>query len=447
VDWESQLLGKTIAGKYKLVQVHASGAFGTVFVAHHFFCNHFVRPVAVKISRQTGLSEKTAPYLFGDALILAQLMSGTHRDGKQHLVHIFDMGLLPEHDFRGFLVMEHVEGLPLLSHIQAAGQIGVAAGLRYLKEICRALALVHAQGAVHRDLAPDNILIDRQGTVRVIDFGLATFTDPKLGFAPGSIGKFIYMAPETSLGKATAAADVYSLGLVAYELFTGGGPHLSAPWTQVRDEQDANEQYRMKAGLHYPPPSSVHNEIRNDFPWVDALILRCLDVNPGRRFRDAGRLLEAMETCLAGGVLPEVEELPPGQETQQMPALPKPVPAALPDFGLIREARQRLARRDYAGVIDHLDIHRPAEWAVVDVPGARVLRLLGRAYLEKKDYRNAVECFGQLQAVQKEQAILPVVEYLAALTELSDCYRELGQAEPEQQCREEIHKTFWNTGK
>lgn len=445
MDWESQLLGKTIAGKYKLVQIHAHGAFGTVFIAHHFFCTYFVRPVAVKISRQTGLSDKTAPHLFGDALILAQLMSGTHRDGKQHLVHIYDMGLLPEHDGRGFLVMEHVEGLPLLSHIQAAGRIGVAAGLRYLKEICRALALVHAQGAVHRDLAPDNILIDRKGMVRVIDFGLATFTDPRLGFAPGSLGKFIYMAPETSLGKSTAAADVYSLGLVAYELFTGSGPHLSAPWSRARDDQDGTEHFRMKADLQFAPPSAVHNEIRNDYPWVDELILRCLDVNPGRRFRDAGQLLEAMENCLAGGSLPPREEIPAGQEMPEIGAGPKAVPAAQPDFGLIREARQRLARQDYRGVIHHLDVHRPAEWAVVDLPGARVLRLLGRAYLELKDYRNAVDCFGQLQAVQKEQAVLPVLEYLAALTELGTCYRALGLAEQEQGCRDEVQKVFWNT--
>src|SRR5262249_18664807 len=193
------------------------GSFGTGFQANQFFCKQVMRPVAVKVSRQTGLTEDTAPVLFGDALILARLLASGDHDGRRHLVQIFDMGLLPEHEDRAFLVMEYVDGLPLLSHMRAAGRISVAMGLRFIKQICRALALVHGQGAVHRDLKSDNILVDRRGLLRVVDFGLATFADRDLGFAPGAMGTFTYMAPETLHGRSTPASDVYSLGLLMYE--------------------------------------------------------------------------------------------------------------------------------------------------------------------------------------------------------------------------------------
>ena len=181
-------LGQTLAGKYELKDIQGSGAFGTVFRAHQFFCRQFMRPVAVKVSHQTGLTEDTAPGLFGDALILARLLAGSHHDGRRHLVQIYDMGLLPEHEDRAYLAMEYVEGRPLLSHMRAAGRLSVASGLRFIKEICHALALVHGQGAIHRDLSPDNILVDQRGVVRVVDFGLATFTDRRLGFAPARWG-------------------------------------------------------------------------------------------------------------------------------------------------------------------------------------------------------------------------------------------------------------------
>lgn len=429
------LLGQTIAGKYQLRSILAGGSFGTVYLAQQFFCGQFVRPVAVKISRQTGLTEQTAPYLFRDALVLALLLAGPQRDGKQHLVPIHDMGLLPEHDQRGFLVMEHVEGAPLLAHIRAAGRLGVQTGLRYLKEICRALALVHAQGAVHRDLKPDNILVDPAGLVRVVDFGLASFTDPRLGFAPGSFGTFTYMAPETLLGRSTPAADVYGLGLVAYELFTGGGPHLSAPWPPP-SEEDGSRHYAIKVGLKFPPPSQVHNEIRNEYRWLDALILRCLETEPARRFADAGQLLQALEICQAGGTLPALDLPPVSTEPAFLPVMPTAEPGL--EESLVRQARRLLARKDYAQVIDLLDVHRPAEWAVIDRQGAQLLRLLGKAYRLQGQLRLACDCLAQLQALQREQPLLTPREYWAALTELYQCYLALGLTESAGACETEL---------
>ncbi len=447
---EQRLLGQTLAGKYRLVEVQAAGAFGTVFQAHQYFCKQFMRPVAVKVSRQTGLDEETAPHLFGDALILARLLAGgtagAGDEGRRHLVPIYDMGLLPEHDDRAFLVMEYVDGAPLLSHMRAAGRVSVAIGLRFVKQICRAMALVHGQGAVHRDLKSDNILVDRRGVVRVVDFGLAAFADRRLGFAPGSMGTFTYMAPETLQGRSTPASDVYSLGLLLYELFTGGGPHLTAPWP-AEDRDDRREEHlRIKTGLSFPPPSEVQNEIRNDYRWLDALILRCLETDPARRFADAGKLLAAIEACQAGGELPPPEAAPPVAA-----GLPPPVADAPASPGvagshsaaadaLFREVRRLMACRAYDQVIDRLDVYRPAEWAVVDLAGARTLRALGQAYLGLGDLAAARDCLEQLRATQREQALLPRADYAAALSDLFKCYRGLGQTELAQACQEEARR-------
>jgi serine/threonine protein kinase len=442
--FEHRLLGQTLAGKYKLIEVQAGGAFGAVFRAEQYFCRQLVRPAAVKVSRQTGLTEDTAPQLFADAVMLARLLAGGDHDGRRHLVQIYDMGLLPEHDGRAYLAMEYVDGAPLVSHMRAAGRVGVAIGLRCVKQICRALALVHGQGAVHRDLKSDNILVDRRGVVRVVDFGLAAFADRRLGFAPGSFGTFTYMAPETLLGRSTPASDVYSLGLLMYELFTGGGPHLTAPWSADDKKDHRDEHYLLKKSLRFAPPSEVQNEIRNDYRWLDALILRCLETEPGRRFADAGKLLAAVEGCEAGGDLPPVpeSESPPDGETARPTDQPTESPPAAPrsDDGLFREVRRLLGTKAYDQVIDRLDVHRPAEWAVVDLRGARVLRALGQAYLGRGDLAAARDCLEQLRAVQSQQPLLPRPDYAAALSDLFKCYRGLGQAELAKACQEEARK-------
>jgi eukaryotic-like serine/threonine-protein kinase len=429
--FEQRLLGQTLAGKYKLVEVQAGGAFGTVFRAEQYFFRQFVRPTAVKVSRQTGLTEETAPHLFGDALMLARLLASGDHDGRRHLVQIFDMGLLPEHEDRAFIVMEYVQGVPLLSHMRAAGRVGVAIGLRCLKQICRAMALVHGQGAVHRDLKPDNILVDRRGVVRVVDFGLAAFADRRLGFAPGSLGTFTYMAPETLQGRSTPASDVYSLGLLMYELFTGGGPHLSAAWSADDRSDHRDEHYRIKQSLRFPLPSEVQNEIRNDYRWLDALILRCLETDPARRIADAGKLLNAIESCEAGGELAEESGTPTPAPTDSRSTADEEAAR------LFREVRRLLAGKHYDQVIDRLDVHRPAEWTVLDRTGARTLRTLGQAYLGGGDLTAARECLEQLRDVQRQQPLLTKADYAAALSDLYRCYRGLSLEELAKACQEE----------
>src|SRR5207302_1744008 len=146
------------------------------------------------------------------------------------------------------------------------------------------------------------------------------------------------------------AADVYGVGLIMYELFSGGGPHLSVHWP--RGEENWQQNYDLKVNLHFTPPSRMQSEIRRDFPWLDGVIARCLAVDPARRFPDAARLLAALERA---GAVPEPE--PPSERADY---------AAVENDALLTEMRALLARREFDRVIDRLDVYRPAEWAVLN---------------------------------------------------------------------------------
>jgi tetratricopeptide (TPR) repeat protein len=216
-----------------------------------------------------------------------------------------------------------------------------------------------------------------------------------------------------------------------YELLTAGGPHLSAPWQNNGEHDRRSENYALKTGLHFRPPSELHNEIRNDYRWLDGVILRCLEAEPARRFANAGKLLAAIEACQAGERLPSLVADAPEQ-----PAASEPSAAD----ALFREVRKLLAGRAFAQVIDRLDVHRPAEWTVIDLTGARTLRSLGQAYLGLGDLPAARDCLEQLRTAQKEQALLPRSDYAAALSDLFKCYRGLGQSELAQACQDEARR-------
>ena len=196
-----------------------------------------------------------------------------------------------------------------------------------------------------------------------------------------------------------------------YELFTGGGPHLTAPWSTDDQKDHRDEHYELKRSLRFPPPSEVQNEIRNDYRWLDALILRCLETDPARRIPDAGQLLAAVEACEAGGELPRPDSGPlapraAGDSRSESPTITGAAPADEAADRLFREARRLMAGKKYNEVIDRLDVHRPAEWAVLNAMGARTLRTLGQAFLGRGDLASARECLEQLRDAQRQQALL-----------------------------------------
>jgi serine/threonine-protein kinase len=147
--------------------------------------------------------------------------------GQPHIVGVYDVG---EADGRPFFVMEHLDGGSLANRL-TAGAVGRPQALRWLEQIARALDAAHERGVVHRDVKPANILLDRDGNIRVADFGIARIaggdSHTQTGVVLGTAG---YLAPEQLAGTpVTAAADRYSLAVVAHELLTGTRPGTDTP--------------------------------------------------------------------------------------------------------------------------------------------------------------------------------------------------------------------------
>jgi serine/threonine protein kinase len=199
-----------------------------------------------------------------------------------NVCRVYDIG---EHEGRHFLSMEYVDGEDLASLLKRIGRLPAQKALEISREICAGLAAAHEQGVIHRDLKPANIMIDGRGQARIMDFGLA-IKPTERAHAEDSAGTPSYMAPEQLAGMGTSVkSDIYSLGLVLYELFTGRKVLEGASMEEIRRKQ-MTETPR--------PPSSYALDIN---PEIDRVIMRCLARDPASR---PGSVLE-VAAALPGG--------------------------------------------------------------------------------------------------------------------------------------------------
>src|SRR5215510_3674248 len=225
--------GKTLEGRYHLKNLLAAGNFGAVFHAEHRILGKTVREVAIKISAHTDLSRDDIQDVFGEAIVSAQVYDSLEGSGvTKFLVPVYDMGILSEYEGRGFIVLGLVRGVDskpglctppktLAETTENWKELGVDDAMDYMRRICEAVGALHQQNVIHRDLKPDNILLSERGQIRLVDLGLAAKLDAD-GYARGSAGTIQYMAPETGRkAMSNRASDIYSLGLIAYELLAG----------------------------------------------------------------------------------------------------------------------------------------------------------------------------------------------------------------------------------
>jgi eukaryotic-like serine/threonine-protein kinase len=195
--------------------------------------------------------------------------------------------LRPEKKSRMYLVMEFAEGSSLRAIMSRRKRVPVAEALEIAREICRALVYLHAHGVVHRDLKPENVLMTEQGHIKLIDFGIAMDESARrltwMGLS-STIGTPDYMAPEQVRGRrGDARTDIYSLGMILYEMITGELPYTGA-----------NAQVIMRAKVEQDPrrPREVLADID---PAIEEIILRAIDRSPRERYASATEMLRDLE--------------------------------------------------------------------------------------------------------------------------------------------------------
>jgi eukaryotic-like serine/threonine-protein kinase len=206
--------GVVLNGRYQLDEAIASGGMGQVWRATDVV---LCRTVAVKtLLPMLGDDPDFVRRFQSEALMMASL----HHPG---LVEVYDYGQCADEGVM-YLVMQYIDGDPLSKRL-AAGGLGVDATLSILSQAARALHVAHRHGIVHRDVKPANLLVESDGTVRLVDFGIARIFAAAATTAHRVVGTALYMAPEQALGRTvTPATDVYGLGAVGYHCLAGEPP-------------------------------------------------------------------------------------------------------------------------------------------------------------------------------------------------------------------------------
>src|SRR5579859_425691 len=210
----STLRGTTLNGRYRLEDRIGSGGMSTVYRA---IDETLQRTVAIKLmNREIATDSDQLERFRREARAVAQL-------SHPHIVGVIDYG---EDESRPYIVFEYVEGETLKERIRRNGRLPITEAVAYAIEIARALGTAHARHIVHRDVKPQNVLIDEEGSAKVTDFGIARTLDEEGLTADGRVlGTTDYVSPEQALGRpVTGQSDLYSLGIVLYEMLTGEVP-------------------------------------------------------------------------------------------------------------------------------------------------------------------------------------------------------------------------------
>src|SRR5271166_3440694 len=272
------MLGRVIAGRYRLEVRIGEGGMGVVYRSRHVLID---RVVAVKLIR---------PDLRGETHLRAWMLRearAANRVDHAHIIDIHDIGETEEGEL--YLVMEYLVGQSLSSEL-ARGSMQLSRGVDILEQMCAALARAHDLGVVHRDLKSDNILLTSRGGrkdfVKILDFGLAHLAmDPRLAPKGAVFGTPEYMAPEQARGEeATAQSDLYALGVLFFEMLTGQLPFRS---------DDRETLLEMQRTAISPRPRSIKPDV---LPAAETIVVKLLEKDRRKRFQDAHHLHEELKS-------------------------------------------------------------------------------------------------------------------------------------------------------
>jgi len=294
------LPGSLLAERYRIVALLGKGGMGEVYRADDLTLG---QPVALKFlpeesAKDTGLVER-----FRAEVRISRKVS------HPNVCRVYDVG---EVDGQTYFTMEYVDGEDLASLLRRIGRLPNDKAIDIARQLCAGLAAAHAKGVLHRDLKPANIMLDGRGQAVITDFGLAALTGQAQGAEVRS-GTPMYMAPEQLAGKeVTEKSEIYSLGLVLYEIFTG---------KRAFSAENLTELVRSRASGTISRPSSFVKDLD---PLVERVILRCLEVEPANRPATALSVAAALPggdplaAALAAGETPSPQMVAAAGQTEGM---------------------------------------------------------------------------------------------------------------------------------
>ena len=281
--------GTLLGGRYRIIGLLGRGGMGEVYRATDLMLG---QSVALKFLPEEAASNPRLLERFHGEVRVARQVS------HPNVCRVYDIG---EIEGMPFISMEYVDGEDLADLLLRIGRLPADKALETARKLCAGLAAAHDRGVIHRDLKPQNIMMNKRGEVVIMDFGLAAIAD-QLSGAEVRNGTPAYMAPEQLKGaEVTAKSDLYSLGLVLYELFTGKKPF---------DAKNVRQLLEMQESIHLPSMTSIAVDID---PMVEKAIRRCLDPDPAKRPANALSVAMALPggdplaAALAAGETPSPE--------------------------------------------------------------------------------------------------------------------------------------------
>src|SRR5208283_2160297 len=293
--------GVIVAERYRIVAILGRGGMGEVYRAEDLKLSQVV---AIKFLPEALSRDAGALARFHAEVRIARQVS------HPNVCRVYDIGQI---EGTPFISMEYVDGEDLSELLLRIGRLPYDKALETARKLCAGLAAAHDRGVIHRDLKPQNIMMNKRGEVVIMDFGLAAIADQLSGDEVRN-GTPAYMAPEQLKGsEVTAKSDIYSLGLVLYEIFTGKKPF---------DAKNVRQLLAMQESTHLPSMTGSAADID---PMVEKAIRRCLDPDPAKRPANALSVAMALPggdplaAALAAGETPSPELVASSGQRQGMP--------------------------------------------------------------------------------------------------------------------------------
>ena len=276
MDRYNAFIGKVLDGRYKILEVLGVGGMAFVLKAEDLVMN---RIVAIKIlNDQYNGDEQAEERFINESKAVAML-------SHKNIVSVYDVAIYPD---MKYIVMEYLDGITLKEYLNNKGALPWKEACIYVGQILHALEHAHGKGVIHRDIKPQNIILQKNGEIKVTDFGIAKLpTDSTLTVTEKAIGTVYYISPEQASGKETGFySDIYSTGVVLYEALTGKLPFVadtpvSIALMQINDEPVPPEQ------------------IKEDIPLgVSQIVMKAMQKDPAARFATAHGMVKAIDCVL-----------------------------------------------------------------------------------------------------------------------------------------------------